>query len=47
MELTNVIDISEDRGTIEMMAELDRQHGKEITTRNWNTIQRILKASRE
>lgn len=45
-ELANVIDTSEDRGTIDMMADLDKQYGKGITTRNWNTIGRILKAAR-
>jgi uncharacterized protein (DUF1697 family) len=45
-EITNVIDLSEDRGTLDMMADLDKKYGKGITTRNWNTVGRILKAGR-
>lgn len=45
-EITNIIQLSEGRDTLEMMADLDKQFGKGITTRNWNTVGRILKAGR-
>ena len=37
----SVIDISADK-TPDMMSWLEKQYGKEITTRTWKTVQRIL-----
>ena len=41
----SVIDISADK-TPDMMSWLEKQFGKEITTRSWNTIQRIFNKTR-
>lgn len=34
-------------GTTEIMRRLEKEHGKEITTRTWKTIGRIIKRLRE
>jgi uncharacterized protein (DUF1697 family) len=41
-ELCTVIDLSSGR-TPEFMTTLEKKHGKEITTRTWKTVDRILK----
>ncbi len=42
-ELCTVIDLSETDGrTPEFMARIEKQHGKELTTRTWKTVGRIL-----
>ena len=40
--LCSVIDLNR-TGTVDAMGLLDRMYGKGITTRNWNTVQKILK----
>lgn len=42
-EMATVIDMTSGR-TPDFMVKLEREHGKEITTRTWKTIHRILKA---
>ncbi len=39
---TNINDTSNNR-TPDFMVKLEREHGKEITTRTWKTVHRILK----
>jgi uncharacterized protein (DUF1697 family) len=39
----SVVTLNPKRGTTEAMADLEKHFGKRITTRNWNTIIRILK----
>jgi uncharacterized protein (DUF1697 family) len=48
LELTNrevccAITLSPGRGTTELMGFLEKEFGKNVTTRNWNTVGRILK----
>jgi uncharacterized protein (DUF1697 family) len=40
-EVANVVDLSRSR-TPEFMTKLEKEYGKEITTRTWKTIGRIL-----
>ncbi len=42
-EVCSVITLSPTRQTTELMAFLDKEFGKRVTTRNWNTIVKILK----
>ena len=35
--------LSKDRKTADLMKELDQEYGKRVTTRNWNTVLRLLK----
>ncbi|MSR88313.1 MAG: DUF1697 domain-containing protein [Candidatus Margulisbacteria bacterium] len=35
--------LSKDRKTTDLMKELDKEYGKRVTTRNWNTVLRLLK----
>ncbi len=39
-EVCSIVDLNS-KGTTDMMKELEKKYGKEITTRNWNTIQKI------
>jgi uncharacterized protein (DUF1697 family) len=38
-----VLEVTAERGTVDIMAALEKHYGKDITTRNWNTVQKILK----
>lgn len=42
-EICTIIDLTTGK-TPDLMAKLERQLGKEITTRTWKTVQRIIKA---
>ena len=42
-EICSVVDLNLGRGTVEAMGILDKEFGKNITTRNWNTVGKILK----
>ena len=44
-EVCATLTLSPQGGTLDLMAFLEKQFGKKITTRNWNTIVRILKAA--
>jgi uncharacterized protein (DUF1697 family) len=39
----SVVTLNPKRGTTEAMSDLEKQFGKRITTRNWNTITKMLK----
>jgi uncharacterized protein (DUF1697 family) len=39
----SVVTLMPKRGTSEAMADLEKQFGKRITTRNWNTVSKMLK----
>ncbi|HKF56631.1 MAG TPA: DUF1697 domain-containing protein [Blastocatellia bacterium] len=39
----SVVTLTPQRGTTEAMADLEKQFGKRITTRNWNTVTKMLK----
>jgi uncharacterized protein (DUF1697 family) len=42
-EVLTALTISQDRGTVELMSFLDKEFGKAVTTRSWNTIVKISK----
>ncbi len=42
--ICSVLILTPDRSTIDLMAALEKHYGKLVTTRNWNTVQKILKA---
>ncbi len=42
-ELVSVLTLGENRGTVDAMAIIEKEFGKKVTTRNWNTIEKILK----
>lgn len=42
-EICSVVDLNLGRGTVEAMSILEKEFGKNITTRNWNTVAKILK----
>ena len=42
----SVIIVSPQSNTIDLMNFLDKELGKNVTTRNWNTVMRILKAAK-
>ncbi len=44
-EVCTALTLSPKGSTLDLMAFLEKQFGKRITTRNWNTITRILKAA--
>ena len=42
-EVCSTISLSKEMGTTEAMKILEKMYGKNITTRNWNTIQKLSK----
>ena len=42
-EICSVLTLSPDRQTTELMNMLEKEFGKTVTTRNWNTVVRFLK----
>jgi uncharacterized protein (DUF1697 family) len=44
-EVLSVLTLVPNTRTIDLMGMLEKEYGKNITTRNWNTIMKILKAS--
>lgn len=43
-EVCSALTLSKEFGTIELMAQLERQFGPNITTRTWQTVTRLLDA---
>jgi len=43
-EVLSVVNLSGDTQTTDLMGFLDKEFGRSVTTRNWNTIARILKS---
>ncbi len=41
-ELISVLTVSDDRGSVDAMAIVEKEFGKNVTTRNWNTIEKLL-----
>lgn len=41
-EVMSVLDLSKGKGTTDLMAVLEKEFGTDITTRNWNTILKVL-----
>ena len=44
-EVFSVLDLSKGKGTTQAMEILEKEFGKEITTRNWNTVVKIARAA--
>lgn len=42
-EICSVLTLSENRGTVDAMGIIEKEFGRNVTTRNWNTIEKILK----
>lgn len=40
-EICSYLVLGKDRGTVDAMGILEKEFGKNITTRNWNTVQKI------
>ncbi len=41
-EVVSVLDLSRGTGTIDAMAIVEKEFGKNVTTRNWNTVMKLL-----
>ncbi|HEY6172510.1 MAG TPA: DUF1697 domain-containing protein [Candidatus Kapabacteria bacterium] len=41
--LYSVLDLSKGKGTVDAMAIIEKEFGKLVTTRNWNTIEKMMK----
>jgi len=44
-ELSSVATLTPNNRTVELMAIVEKEYGKKVTTRNWNTIAKVLKTS--
>lgn len=44
-EVCSVLTLSADSQTVDLMSILEKEYGKKVTTRNWNTVERTLKAA--
>lgn len=42
-EICSVLIVTADHGSVDAMGILEKEYGKNITTRNWNTVEKILK----
>jgi len=45
-EVCSVLTLSPNSRTVDLMSILEKEFGRKVTTRNWNTLEKILKASR-
>jgi uncharacterized protein (DUF1697 family) len=45
-EVHSVVMLSPTSRTVDLMSLLEKEFGRKVTTRNWNTIEKILKASK-
>jgi uncharacterized protein (DUF1697 family) len=44
-EVCSALTLSPNRRTVDLMSILEKEFGKRVTTRNWNTVARVLKAA--
>ena len=44
-EICSVLTLAPDRSTLDLMGYIEKKYGKKVTTRNWNTINRILNST--
>lgn len=44
-EIFSVVDLSQGKGTTDLMKLIEKEFGSDGTTRNWNTVQKILEIS--
>jgi uncharacterized protein (DUF1697 family) len=42
-EVISALTVTENRGTTDAMNSIEKEFGKNVTTRNWNTIEKILR----
>ncbi|MCC7373002.1 MAG: DUF1697 domain-containing protein [Chloroflexi bacterium] len=40
-EVYSVVTLRDGRGSVDLMGLLEKEYGKQVTTRNWNTIQKL------
>lgn len=40
-EICSVLIVTPDRGTVDLMGIIEKEYGKNVTTRNWNTVEKI------
>lgn len=45
-EVLSVLTVTPNSRSVDLMAVLEKEFGRKVTTRNWNTIEKILKASK-
>ncbi len=45
-EVCSVLTLTPNSRTVDLMSVLEKEFGRKVTTRNWNTIEKILKASK-
>lgn len=43
-EVYSVLDLSKGKGTVDSMKFLEKEFGKDVTTRNWNTVAKLVAA---
>ncbi len=41
-EVISVLTVTADRGSVDSMAIIEKEFGKNVTTRNWNTVQKMI-----
>jgi len=44
-EVCSVLTLTPNSRTVDLMSILEKEFGRKVTTRNWNTIEKVLKAS--
>ena len=42
-EICSALQLSPKRGTVDVISFIEKEFGKQVTTRNWNTVARLLK----
>lgn len=40
-EICSVLIVTSGRGTVDLMGIIEKEYGKNVTTRNWNTVEKI------
>jgi len=40
-EICSVLILSQKRGTVDLMSFIEKEFGKNVTTRNWNTVKKL------
>lgn len=41
-EVLSVLTVTEDRGSVDAMSVIEKEFGKNVTTRNWNTVLKLI-----
>lgn len=45
-EVSSLLTLSPDHGTVDLMQIIEKEFGRKVTTRNWNTVLRLLQATK-